>query len=299
MSFPRGIGASSANAPIGPEQVRINLCGVRGSTAAPGADFLRYGGHTSCVALSHDDGERPVLILDAGTGIRAATDLLGGEAYRGTILLTHLHWDHLQGLPFFTAGDNDDAQVDLFLPEQLDGADAVSVLARTMSPPHFPMEPTDMRGEWSFASIPPGPAEIEGFEVLAREVPHKGGRTFGYRISDGHSTLTYMPDHRPTAFGAGPDGFGEYHEAALELVRGSDLLIHDAQLLREELAAEGRFGHSCGEYALGLARRAGCPAVLFFHHRPDRTDTALDELAERFAGDPEVSLATQGAVLSL
>jgi phosphoribosyl 1,2-cyclic phosphodiesterase len=279
--------------------VRVDLCGVRGSTAAPGADFVRYGGHTSCVALSHDDDERPVLILDAGTGIRTATGLLGGEAYRGTILLTHLHWDHFQGLPFFSAGDNDGSRINLLLPEQPDGADPVAVLARTMSPPHFPMEPTDMRGDWSFGSMLPGETEIEGFTVLAREIPHKGGRTFGYRISDGHSTLTYMPDHRPTAFGPGPDGFGEYHEAALELAGGSDLLLHDAQLLREELAAESCFGHSCGEYALGLARRAGCSAVLLFHHRPDRTDSALDELAARFAGDPEVSLAVQGTALNL
>ncbi len=135
--------------------------------------------------------------------------------------------------------------------------------------------------------------------MLAREVPHKGGRTFGYRISDGHSTLTYIPDHRPTALGAGPDGFGEYHEAALELAGDSDMLVHDAQLLLEELPAEGRFGHSCGEYALGLARRAGCKAVVLFHHRPDRTDAALERIAERFGSDPEVSLAKQGAVVEL
>jgi phosphoribosyl 1,2-cyclic phosphodiesterase len=279
--------------------VRLDLCGVRGSTAAPGADFLRYGGHTSCVAVSQDDATGPALILDAGTGIRAASELLGGRAFRGTILLTHLHWDHLQGLPFFAAGDREDSQIRLVLPEQPDGADAISVLARTMSPPHFPMEPTQLRGDWSFASIAPGEAQIEGFTILALEVPHKGGRTFGYRISDGHSTLTYMPDHRPTAFGPGPDGFGEYHDAALELAAGSDLLVHDAQLTHEELAAEQLFGHSCGEYAVRLARLAGCPRVLLFHHRPDRTDAALDEIAQRFAGDPEVTLAVQGADLRL
>jgi phosphoribosyl 1,2-cyclic phosphodiesterase len=279
--------------------MRLHLCGVRGSTAAPGADFLRYGGHTSCVAVSHDDSERPDLILDAGTGIRAATDLLGGQAYRGTILLTHLHWDHVQGLPFFSAGDDERSQVELLLPEQDDGADAVSVLARAISPPHFPMEPTDMRGEWSFGSISPGGLERAGFSILAREVPHKGGRTFGYRISDGRAAFTYIPDHRPTAFGPGPDGFGEYHEAALELTAGSDLLIHDSQLLVEELAVEGAFGHSCGEYAVELARRAGCPSVMLFHHRPDRTDDALDALAGRFSSEPQVTLAAQGSQLAL
>ena len=168
-----------------------------------------------------------------------------------------------------------------------------------MSPPHFPVEPTGLRGDWSFGSITPGEREISGFTVLAREVPHKGGRTFGYRISDGRATFTYIPDHRPTAFGPGPDGFGEYHEAALELTAGSDLLIHDSQLLLEEVAAEGAFGHSCGEYAVELARRAGCPSVVLFHHCPDRTDEALDALAGRFASDPEVTLAAQGSVLSL
>ena len=176
---------------------------------------------------------------------------------------------------------------------------AVSTLTRAMSPPHFPVEPEQLRGAWSFGSISPGESQIEGFTVLVREVPHKGGRTFGYRVSDGHSTVTYMPDHRPTALGPGPDGFGEYHEAALELASGSDLLIHDAQLVREELAAEQLFGHSCAEYAIELARAAGCPAVLLFHHRPDRTDSALDEIAGRFAGDPEVGLAAQGAVVHL
>jgi len=279
--------------------VRIDFCGVRGSTAAPGAEFLRYGGHTSCLALSHDDGDGPGLILDAGTGIRMATRLLGGRPYRGTILLSHLHWDHLQGLPFFAAGDDEGSEIDLLLPEQPDGADAVSTLTRTMSPPHFPMEPTDLRGRWTFGSIAPGEREIAGFTVLARDVPHKGGRTFGYRVSDGHSTLTYIPDHRPTALGPGPDGFGEYHETAIELTDGSDLLVHDAQLLLEELAADGCYGHSCGEYAVALAHRAGARAVVLFHHRPDRTDEALDRLALSFAEDPAVSLARQGSTLNL
>ena len=279
--------------------MRLDLCGVRGSTAAPGADFLRYGGHTSCVALTRDGADGPSLILDAGTGIRTASALCGGGAFSGTILMTHLHWDHVQGLPFFAAGDNVDSHVELLLPEQPDGADAVSVLTRAMSPPHFPMEPTQMRGDWSFASITTGERQIAGYRVLAREVPHKGGRTFGYRISDERSTLTYIPDHRPTALGPGPEGFGEYHEAALELAADSDLLIHDAQLTGEELPAEQLFGHSCGEYALGLAREAGCRGVLLFHHRPDRTDAALDEIARRFADAPEVTLAAQGAVVML
>ena len=102
----------------------------------------------------------------------------------------------------------------------------------------------------------PGERRVEGFEVLAREIPHKGGRTFGYRVSDGRSTLAYMPDHCPTALGPGEDGFGEYHPAALELAHGADVLVHDAQLFPEELASEARFGHAVADYAVELGRRA-------------------------------------------
>jgi phosphoribosyl 1,2-cyclic phosphodiesterase len=280
--------------------VRVHLCGVRGSTPAPGADFLRYGGHTSSVALAHDDSAAPTLLLDAGTGVRTITHLLGEQPFLGTILLTHLHWDHVQGLPFFAAADRDEARVSLLLPEQQDGADAASVLARAMSPPHFPMAPTDLKGSWSFQTVAPGTWESDGFTVQALEVPHKGGRTFGYRISDDHSTLTYMPDHCPTELGAGPDGWGEYHPAALELASQTDMLIHDSQLLTSsELASEGRFGHAISDYAVGLGQHCGVRRVVLFHHRPDRTDEALDELARRYESIAEVSVAAQGSVILL
>jgi phosphoribosyl 1,2-cyclic phosphodiesterase len=273
---------------------------VRGSTPAPGVDFLRYGGHTSCVAIAHDDQDSPTLILDAGTGIRSVTQLLGSKPFKGTILLSHLHWDHVQGLPFFGAGDYGAAQVKLMLPVQEDGSEAEVILERAMSPPHFPMTPSQLRGAWTFANATPGEWECEGFTVLAREIPHKGGRTFGYRVSDGRSTFTYMPDHCPTSLGPGPDQCGEYHPAAMELAANTDALVHDAQLLTpEELASEGRFGHAASDYAVELGRRAGALRVVLFHHRPDRTDEALDELARRYGGTPEVTPAAQDAILRL
>src|SRR6266567_3533688 len=197
--------------------VRIQLCGVRGSTPAPGAAFLSYGGHTSCVAVMHDDDAVPALILDAGTGLRRVTPLMEGKPFTGTILLTHLHWDHVHGLPFFEAGDRDDARVTLILPEAGDGASAEEILARGMSPPHFPIAPGGLRGLWDFGTAIPGRVDAERFTVEAREVPHKGGRTFGYRVSDGRCVVAYIPDHCPTSLGPGPDGWGEYHPAALEL----------------------------------------------------------------------------------
>jgi phosphoribosyl 1,2-cyclic phosphodiesterase len=281
--------------------MRIQFCGVRGSSPAPGAEFVRYGGHTSCLALWNDGAPAPTLILDAGVGLQRVSSLLGNEPFDGTILLTHLHWDHVLGLPFFAAADNADARVSVLLPEQETRVSAENVLAGMMSPPYFPVGPTELRGAWDFATVAPEEWEVEGFRVLARELPHKGGRTFGYRIDDGHSTLAYMPDHCPTMLGPGEDGFGEYHPAALELARNADVLVHDALLFPEELAAEADFGHAVADYAVELARRAGARAVSLFHHRHDRTDDALDALAGRLGGgnNPAVSVAAEGTVLEL
>jgi phosphoribosyl 1,2-cyclic phosphodiesterase len=281
--------------------LRVRFCGVRGSTPAPGLEFVRYGGHTSCLTLAHDDATAPSLILDAGNGLQCVSPLLDGEPFIGTILLTHLHWDHVLGLPFFAAADRRDAHLHIVLPEQQSGKDAESVLAGMMSPPYFPVGPSQLRGDWTFATITPGEHQLEGFTVLAREIPHKGGRTFGYRVSDGHSALTYMPDHCPTTLGRGADGFGTYHPAALELARDTDVLVHDAQLFPAELDAEADFGHAVADYAVALARHAGARSVALFHHRHDRTDDALDGLARRLGGAsaPAIGVATQGAVLEL
>src|SRR6185437_759341 len=107
-------------------------------------------------------------------------------------------------------------------------------------------------------------------------------KTIGYRVSDGRSTLAYVTDHCPTALGPGPEGLGVYHEAALDLASGVDLLIHDAQLVAEEVPAEAGFGHAAAEYAVGLAVRADASRVALFHHKPTRTDEQLDAVARRF-----------------
>jgi phosphoribosyl 1,2-cyclic phosphodiesterase len=278
--------------------VRVTFLGVRGSTPAPGEEFLRYGGHTSCVAIAHD-GEAPSLLLDAGTGIRRTSSLMDGEPFRGSVLLSHLHWDHVHGLPFCDATDRLDSRVTLFVPDQLDGSDPLEMLSRGMSPPHFPVRADELRGDWSFVSLSSSMLEIEGFTVLVEEIPHKGGRTYGLRVSDSSATVVYMPDHCPSALGPGPDGLGEYHQTAMSLCEGADVLIHDAQLVREELEAEGYFGHAAAEYAVELGRRANVTRVVLFHHKPDRVDDELDALGRRFDGTPLVTVATQNTVLEL
>jgi phosphoribosyl 1,2-cyclic phosphodiesterase len=280
--------------------VRVYFCGTRGSTPAPGPDFIRYGGHTSCVAVARDDDPVPTLILDAGTGLRQVTPLLAGRPFTGTILLTHLHWDHVHGLPFFRAGDTDGATITLLLPEQQDGAGAEAALERGMSPPHFPIRPRDLRGAWTFGTLAPGLYATGGFEIEAREIPHKGGTTFGYRVSDGRSVLAYLPDHCPTLLGPGPDGWGEYHDAATTLAKDADVLIHDASLLPAELPAQASFGHAAADYAVGLAVAAGARRAALFHHHPDRADDELDRLGRRLSGAAvPVTVAAEKGILRL
>ncbi|MEO7804146.1 MAG: MBL fold metallo-hydrolase [Actinomycetota bacterium] len=276
--------------------MQLTICGVRGSTPAPGPEFVRYGGNTSCIAVG-SRGEIPTLILDAGTGLTRLSRILNRESFRGTILLGHLHWDHTHGLPFFPAGDRPDARTNILMPAQ---GDPEQLMLRIMSPPHFPITLDELRGEWTVSSIEEGQHTIEGFNVLAREIPHKGSRTFGYRISDGEGTFAYMSDHSPIVEGEGPDGLGEYHPVALELASGVDLLIHDCQYTAEEFPARASWGHSAIEYAVGLARKAGARKLMMFHHDPSRTDGELDRFCRAYGRmGVDVDVAREGTVIDL
>jgi phosphoribosyl 1,2-cyclic phosphodiesterase len=264
--------------------VELVLCGVRGSTPAPGADFARTGGHTSCVAIRARDDRW--LVLDAGTGIRRLGSLLGDAPLRGSVLLSHLHWDHTQGLPFVPQADRLDAQVDLYLPRQAETDDAASVFARAMSPPHFPIGPDGLRGDWSFRSIDVGTHRIEGFDVTAAEITHKGGRTFGYRIDDGDATIAYLPDHAPAIATRGRLA------EAIELTQGVDLLLHDAQFVEAERSIADAFGHATIDDAVTFARSAEVDRLVLVHHAPARTDDEVDAIERATATeDPTLPIS--------
>jgi phosphoribosyl 1,2-cyclic phosphodiesterase len=279
--------------------VRIHLLGVRGSVPTPGLAFARYGGNTSCVAVGPEDGA-PSLVLDAGTGIRSLAGTLGDAPFGGTILLSHLHWDHVEGLPFSTAIDRPDARCDLYLPTQPDGSGAADTLRRMMSPPNFPIGPEGLRGRWTFSTLDTGPHKLERYSVTATEVAHKGGTTYGYRVADGLASLAYLPDHCPTVYGPGPDGVGDFPAAVLDLVKGADVLIHDAQLTADQLPEGAAYGHAAIEYAVDLGRRGGVSTVVLFHHSPQRDDGMLDEVATRYRqhAGPRVVVAVEGTVIS-
>jgi phosphoribosyl 1,2-cyclic phosphodiesterase len=274
--------------------VNIDLLGVRGSTPAPGARFARYGGHTSCVAVTALGEAAPTLVLDAGTGLRNLGALLGPEPFRGAILLTHLHWDHTQGLPFAPCLDRPDARVEVRVPAQR-GRGAAGLLGRTLSPPSFPIGLSGLRGQWRARLMHPGTLDLAPrFTVQAAEVPHKGGRTFGYRVTADGASLAYLPDHalgeRPTA-------------TARALATGVDVLLHDASGGFGDRAAANAYGHATVDDAVRFARACDVRRLVLIHHSPGRADDELDALAARAAaaagdGPLVVTLGREGERIS-
>lgn len=270
--------------------MRLALLGVRGSTPAPGAEFVRYGGHTSCVAVLRDGEDAPALVLDAGTGIRALGSLLDGQPYRGAIVLSHLHWDHLHGLPFSPSLDRDDARVDLYVPVA-DGSSPVELLERTMSPPHFPIGLDGLTGRWQFHGARPGCEVIEGYAVTFAEIEHRGGLTYGIRVEADGVSIAYLPDHAPALGSA----------TAEVLAADVDLLLHDAQFLAPERSTAHAYGHSTMDEAIRFSQRCGARRLLLTHHAPNRTDDDLDTIAAEVAGRdaPTVEVARQESILSV
>jgi phosphoribosyl 1,2-cyclic phosphodiesterase len=260
------------------------LLGVRGSTPAPGPDYVRYGGHTSCVAVVPTGAMAPTLLMDAGTGIRRLPEMLGSEPFRGSILLSHLHWDHVEGLPFCRAVDRDDARVDLHVPEQ-DGVSARDLLARTMSPPSFPIEPEGLFGSWRFLPVPDRTVSIEEFEVTAADISHKGGRAVGYRVAESAGSFAYLPDHAPSH---------GMTDAARDLIEGVDVLLHDAQFIEPERKLAEDYGHATVEETVALAGKAGVGLLVLFHHSPVRTDSQLDRILDVVDPPLPVVVAKEG-----
>lgn len=268
--------------------MRLVLLGVRGSTPAPGPEFLRYGGHTSCVAVLADGAAVPTLVLDAGTGLRDLGTLLGGAAYSGSIVLTHLHWDHVQGLPFCPAVDRGDARVDVYLPAPADGPEPEQLLGRGMSPPNFPIGPDGLLGAWRF--LRSESRDIEGFTVTVAPIVHKGGTTHGVRIEADGTSVAYLPDHAPQLGSA----------VAEALAADVDLLLHDAQFLDGEREIADAYGHPTIPDVLEFADRCRARRLVLTHHAPARTDDELDALGKTLAGNVrDVELARQGAVITV
>ena len=276
--------------------VRVRFWGVRGSCPCPAEENARYGGNIASVVIEAQ-GEKPVM-LDLGTGIRAfgATQPVDGT-FSATALLTHLHWDHVQGLPFFPPIDREGARLDIYAPAQ-DGETLREAFGRLMTPPFFPITYEQLRGKITWNEVLDDDFAIPGGKVKSRPVPHTGA-TAGYRIEIAGRSVAYISDHQA------PPGLDRVDDAVLELCDGVDLLIHDAQYTPEEFQVRMTWGHCTVDYALLVAREAGARHLVMFHHDPAHGDDELDRLlegAKRTAsrmGVDEVSSAYEGLVIEL
>jgi phosphoribosyl 1,2-cyclic phosphodiesterase len=250
--------------------MRVTFYGVRGSTPCNGDEIARYGGNTACVALDVPDHE-PIL-FDLGTGLRYfGQSLPQDEPFRGTCLLSHLHWDHIQGLPFFKPFLRPGADMRIYAPVQEEGS-AGDVFADTIRPPLFPVHFSMLPGMVDVQEVGDDRFTVGDTKVMSRLIPHVGN-TLGYRVEWNGRSVVYMSDHQMPADGshAAPPG-------VLELCEDADLLIHDAQYTPEEFATKRDWGHCTPEYAVWLASTAGVKRLALFHHDPAHDDDMLDEI---------------------
>jgi ribonuclease BN (tRNA processing enzyme) len=277
--------------------LKVTFYGVRGSTPCDSGEVARYGGNTASVVVE-SAGEAP-LLFDLGTGVRyyGRSCAMDGS-FRANCLLSHLHWDHTQGLPFFTPLLCSGAEMDVYAPAQEDGRALEEVFGDTIQPPLFPIPLREFPGTMRFHDTEPSRFRVGGYDVLAAEIPHVG-RTFGYRVTLDGVSVAYLSDHQQPC-----DGSFAVTDAAMELVEGVDLLIHDSQYTVAEFSKKATWGHCTHEYALWLAGHAGVRRLAMFHHDPNRTDDQLDDMARcGFAmadrGGFELLVAREGLVVDL
>ncbi|MEX1217825.1 MAG: MBL fold metallo-hydrolase, partial [Acidimicrobiales bacterium] len=242
---------------------------VRGSTPCAGESTARYGGNTASVVL-HEDAFDPIL-LDLGTGLRYfGADQGPGAQLHAHALVTHLHWDHVQGLPFCQPLLVPGSTLSVYGPSH-DGIGFADAFDDLMRPPFFPVTRQELSGDVSFSTLDCGVHEISGAKVTALPVPHTD-TTFGYRVERNGHSVAYVSDHQQ------PSDIDTIDPAVMELCQGVDVLIHDAQFTPAEFASKSTWGHCTIDYAVKVAAACGVGQLVLFHHDPSHDDDTLDEL---------------------
>lgn len=286
--------------------MQVRFWGTRGSIATPGGATLRYGGNTSCVEVMADSGT--TILIDAGTGANALGKALvdQGRAKRGHILISHTHWDHIQGLPFFAPLFIAGAEWHIYGPRGI-GQSLRDVLAAQMDYAYFPVALNAFQAEVQYHEIVEGGFSVEDVRIATQYLNHPA-LTVGYRLEADHASVVYASDHEPHDFHAG-EGYtaGEGGDAThVEFIRDADLVIHDAQYTAEEFPSKVGWGHSTIEYAVDVAIAANVKTLALYHHDPSRADNAVDQLvanararASAAGSDLNVVGASEGATHEL
>jgi phosphoribosyl 1,2-cyclic phosphodiesterase len=279
--------------------MRVTIWGCRGSVATPGPETVEYGGNTSCVEVSLDDGT--ILVLDAGTGIRElGLALLDRGACRLHLLLTHLHLDHLEGLRFFAPLWDERVTLDIWGPP----SPVLSLeerIRRSFSPPLFPIDLRDLPAQVRFRDVPRQRWALEGVSLGADLILHPGP-TVGFRIETAESSLAYLPDHEPALAGIA-DRSTDWISGG-SIAEKADLLLHDAQYSEEEYEERIGWGHTSVADAVGFTHAVGARRLVLFHHEPLHTDELLARLEAHAQSlvarnEEQPTLAREGMVVEL
>lgn len=283
--------------------MNVRFWGVRGSIPTPGSGSTRWGGNSSCVEL-RCEGHPPV-ILDCGTGARRLGQSLLSESHRALdLFFSHLHMDHLFGLPFFvplyTPGYALTVRVPSYSPE-----DARQKLGRYMNGTYHPVRLREVPASIDFAPVKPGAAfKAAGYSVTTFRLNHPGGAT-AYRFDAHGQSVAYISDTAPFALPG--EGVGSGKEPTnretrmLAFLAGCDLVIYDTMYELDEYLEKMTWGHSYPEYAYELCKAASVKRLVLFHHSPDATDEELDARKARFSAhtSPSVTLAREGQAISV
>ncbi len=257
--------------------MRLTVWGCRGSVPTPGPRTVGCGGNTSCVEVALADGA--VLVLDAGTGIMPlGLELMERGVERIHLLLTHLHLDHLEGLRFFAPFWDERVAVVVWGPPS-PVSSLPERIARSFSPPLFPVDLHDVPARVTFRDLPRRPWTVEGASLRADLVLHPGP-TVGFRVGAEGASFAYIPDHEPALAGALSEGARDWISGG-SLAGDVDLLVHDAQFFEEEYEERIGWGHSSVAHAVAFARACGVRRLLLFHHEPRHGDDDLARLEER------------------
>ncbi|MEZ5379973.1 MAG: MBL fold metallo-hydrolase [Acidimicrobiales bacterium] len=275
----------------------VTFYGVRGSTPCSCDTTNNIGGNTSCVLVRGPEGDDPI-VLDLGTGLRyLGNELMAGPdhtTFAGTALVTHLHWDHVQGIPFFVPLLRENANLRLIGPEQ-PGSDLKSEISSFIRPPLFPVDLSILPCEIEFIEMSSGRIDIGSSTVTVASIEHVGP-TNGYRIDNGDASVVYIPDHQQPV-----DGSLDVPASVVEFCRGADLLIHDAQYDADEFASKATWGHSTVRYAAEVAKLAGVRRLVLFHHDPSHNDAWIAQAVRDAQGwvgaGTEVMAASEGLQL--
>ena len=284
--------------------------GCRGSTPVPGLDTLKYGGNTSCIEVRTDAGD--VLILDAGTGIRAVgLELMKKMPVRCAIFVSHTHWDHIQGLPFFVPLFVPGCRVDVYGSfDPVYHKTLADILAQQMQYCYFPVRENELKAEIAYRTLAENESVRYGSATVRNIVMAHPVLDYGYRIDADGRSFFFSGDFEPplNIFDEADEEYADYAEAMaarraqlVEFLGGVDAMVVDAQYTDAEyLAGKVGWGHGTYTKSIALAEEAGIPRVYLTHHDPTRTDAALDAIHQQILTDragkagPEIVMAYEG-----